>query len=107
MFAMLTCVAALGMAIAAGQAATEYEVSKRLGIVYAMHDHTKLVGDLYLPKNRTSAPLLIAMHGGGWRGGGRGFYKYWGPFLARHGYALLAIEYRLGKSGAYPAAFTT
>jgi len=102
---MFACIAALGMVIAACRAsAAEYEVSKRLGVVYATHDRTKLVGDLYLPKNRSRAPLLIAMHGGGWRGGGRGFYKYWGPFLARHGYALFTIEYRLGKSGAYPAA---
>jgi acetyl esterase/lipase len=105
MFAMLTCVAVLGMAVATCRAsAAEYEVGKRFGVVYAMHDRTKLVGDLYLPNKRSRAPLLIAMHGGGWRGGGRGFYKYWGPFLAGHGYALFTIEYRLGKSGAYPAA---
>lgn len=105
MFAMLTIVAAVGMVIAIGQTmAAEYEVGKRFAIVYATHDRTKLVGDLYLPKNRSRAPLLVAIHGGGWRGGGRGFYKYWGAFLARHGYALFTIEYRLGKSGAYPAA---
>lgn len=42
--------------------------------------------------------------GGGWRGGSRSFYKHWGPFLARNGYALFAIEYRLRKPGMYPAA---
>ncbi len=84
--------------------AAEYEVSKRFGVVYAAHDRAKLVGDFYLPKGLTKAPVVVAMHGGGWRGGSRGFYKYWGLFLARHGFALFTIDYRLGKPGAYPGA---
>ena len=32
------------------------------------------------------------------------YYKNSGPFLARNGYALFAIEYRLAKQGVYPAA---
>jgi len=84
--------------------AAEYEVSKRVGLAYAAHDRTRLVGDLYLPKALTKAPIMIAIHGGGWRGGSRGFYGHWGSFLARHGYALFTIDYRLGKSGVYPAA---
>ena len=63
-----------------------------------------MLGDLYSPKARANAPVLVAMHGGGWRGGSRSFYKHWGPFLARNGYALFAIEYRLRKPGMYPAA---
>jgi acetyl esterase/lipase len=46
----------------------------------------------------------VAIHGGGWQVGGREFYRYWGLFLARAGYAVFAIEYRLGKPGVYPAA---
>jgi acetyl esterase/lipase len=97
--------AAIGQSAARDQApAAAYEITMRPGLVYATHDRTKLLGDLYLPKGRSKAPVLVAIHGGGWRGGGRSFYKYWGPFLARHGYALFTIEYRLGKSGVYPAA---
>ena len=47
---------------------------------------------------------MVAIHGGGWQAGDRAYYKYWGPFLARNGYALFTIEYRLGKAGVYPAA---
>jgi acetyl esterase/lipase len=101
----LTAGAVLAMILSACPAsAAEYEVSKRFGVVYALHDHTRLAGDFYLPKGHTKAPVVVAMHGGGWRGGSRGFYKYWGPFLARHGFALFTIDYRLGKPGAYPAA---
>jgi acetyl esterase/lipase len=89
--------------VAARGLAMEYEVAARPGLVYAVHNRTKLPGDLYLPKGRAKAPVVVAIHGGGWRGGSRAFYRYWGSFLARHGYALLTIEYRLGKAGAYPA----
>ncbi len=84
--------------------AAEYEVVNHPGLVFAEHDGIKLVGDFYLPKGRGKAPILVAVHGGGWQVGGREFYKHWGPFLARNGYALFAIEYRLAKQGAYPAA---
>lgn len=74
------------------------------GVVYAVHDGVRLLGDLYFPSGRHTVPVIVAMHGGGWRGGGRSFYRYWGPFLARHGYALFTVEYRLGPPGVYPAA---
>jgi acetyl esterase/lipase len=85
-------------------AANEYEVAKRPTLVFAEHDGVKLVGDLYQPKGRSKAPMLVAIHGGGWQVGDRSFYQYWGPFLATHGYAVFAIEYRLAKPGVYPAA---
>src|ERR1700728_325106 len=102
---MLRFVVALAMMLAAGRASgATYEVATQPGLVYAEHDGTRLLGDFYLPKGRAAAPVLIAMHGGAWQVGDRTFYRYWGPFLARKGYALFAIEYRLGKPGAYPAA---
>ena len=105
MRALPSLVTALAMLLAAGQAfATEYEVTNKSGIVYAEHDGTKLTGDLYLPKGRTNVPVLVAIHGGGWQGGSTRFYWYWGQFLARNGYAVFAIDYRVGKAGAYPAA---
>jgi acetyl esterase/lipase len=99
------CGAAMAMLLAAGQAAAaEYEITNRPGVVYARHDGVDLVGDFYLPKGRAKAPVLVAVHGGGWQVGGRQFYRYWGLFLARAGYAVFAIDYRLGKEGIYPAA---
>ena len=101
----LSCMAALAVALVFGHAsAAEFGVSTRPGLVYAEHDGTKLIGDLYLPKGRAKVPAMVAIHGGGWQVGDRGYYKYWGPFLARKGYALFTIEYRLGKAGVYPAA---
>lgn len=106
MFSTLTSIASLAMLLAAATqaSAAEYEIANKQGIVFAEHDGTKLVGDFYLPKGRAKAPVLVAVHGGGWQVGSRDFYRYWGLFLARAGYAVFAIDYRLGKAGAFPNA---
>jgi acetyl esterase/lipase len=83
-----------------------YGVTVQSDVGYVEHDGIKLSGDLYLPKGLDKAPLLIAVHGGGWQVGSPVFYRHWGPFFAKNGYALFAIRYRLSKPGAktYPGA---
>jgi acetyl esterase/lipase len=73
--------------------------STRFDSPYAVHDGVELLGDLYLPYGRDKAPVLVAVHGGGFQLGDRKFYKHWGPYLAAHGYAVFSIEYRLMKPG--------
>src|SRR5258705_4395048 len=85
-----------------GAAKAQYEVTTRANIDYVEHDGTKLTGDLYLPKGLAKAPVVIAVHGGGWQNGSRATFKYLGPYLARNGYAVFAVGYRLGKAGIYP-----
>src|SRR6516162_9831385 len=105
MLSKLILMVAAAMLLAAGQAsAAEYEMVNHADVVFAEHDGTKLVGDLYLPKGRSKAPVLVAVHGGGWQVGDKQMYRFWGLFLARAGYAVFAIDYRLGKPGMYPAA---
>lgn len=89
---------------AAGAWAKDYEVVIRPNLEFVQHDGVNLAGDLYLPKGPDKSPVIIAAHGGGWQVGSRASYKYWGPFLARNGYALFAIDYRLGKAGTYPGS---
>src|SRR5262249_6846734 len=60
-------------------------------------DGVRLLGDFYAPKGVEKAPVLVAVHGGGWQVGNRKFYTNWGPYLAKSGFAVLAIEYRLMK----------
>jgi len=84
--------------------ATVYEVVARPNLEFAQHDGTRLAGDLYLPKGLEKPPVIVAIHGGGWQAGSRTFYRYWGPFLARNGYALFSIDYRLGKAGVFPGS---
>ena len=49
--------------------AQPYEVVTRPNIHYVEHDGIKLTGDLYPPKGRDKAPVLVAVHGGGWQVG--------------------------------------
>jgi len=82
------------------------EVEIRRDLSYGTHDGVTLIGDLYAPKAAGKYPVLVAVHGGGWQGGSRAGYRYWGPYLAGHGIALYAIDYRLLKPGqpSYPQA---
>jgi acetyl esterase/lipase len=99
------CSCVLAAVLAAAHAfAADYQVATQLGVTYAEHDGTKLIGDFYLPKGLAKAPAVVAVHGGGWQNSSRATYQYWGPFLARNGIALFTVEYRLGKPGAYPKA---
>ena len=79
--------------------AENFEVVTRTDIAFAEHDGTKLVGDLYLPRGLDKAPTLVGVHGGGWQIGDRKFYTHWGSYLAKNGYAVFAVEYRLMKPG--------
>lgn len=60
--------------------------------------------DIYRPKNlEKPVPLLVFIHGGGWRGGERGDYlPYLIPF-ALEGYVTATVSYRLLADGPYPA----
>jgi acetyl esterase/lipase len=65
--------------------------------------------DLYLPESGGPAPVIVHVHGGGWRRGSRrhalpalgaGFYER----LAADGFAVAAIDYRLSGEARFPAA---
>jgi len=99
-------VLAASLLMSAAMARAEHEVTRRDDIVFAEHDGVRLLGDLYAPKGLDKAPALVAVHGGGWQIGDRKFYSNWGPYLARNGFAVFAIEYRLMKPGVktYPGS---
>ena len=100
------------LALAASIAqASAYEVTIRRNIEYAVHDGVKLHGDLYHPVARERGrlpvvPVIVAVHGGGWRSGTPATYKHWATYLAEAGFAVFAIEYRLAKADqkSYPEA---
>jgi acetyl esterase/lipase len=64
--------------------------------------------DLYLPEATGPVPVIVHVHGGGWRRGSRrqplpalgpGFYDG----LAGQGFAVAAIDYRLSGEARFPA----
>jgi acetyl esterase/lipase len=99
-------VLAASLLMSAAMAKAEYDVTRRDDIAFAEHDGVRLLGDFYAPKGLDKAPTLVAVHGGGWQIGDRKFYSNWGPYLARNGFAVFAIEYRLMKPGVktYPGS---
>src|ERR1700722_15260474 len=95
---------AVALVVSTAQAAmAQHGVVTTAGVEYVQHDSVKLVGDLYRPNDIAKAPVVIAVHGGGWQNGSRASYQYWGPFLARNGVAGFTIEVRQGKAGPSPA----
>ena len=71
-------------------------------LVYAQVGERKLPLDLYLPKSDKPLPVVIWIHGGGWRNGGKGNA---GPAraLIEQGYAVVDVEYRLSGEAIFPA----
>src|SRR5437868_1912574 len=98
----ITALSMISLMLCGGAGVRAADVELRQDIQFAEHDGTKLLGDFYLPKGVSKAPVLIAVHGGGWERRGRKSYQYWGPYLAKHNYAVFEIAYRLAKPGMYP-----
>lgn len=60
--------------------------------------------DLYRPAGLgPAAPLLVFVHGGGWRSGERGQYRFVALPLARLGCLVAVLGYRLWPEAAFPA----
>jgi acetyl esterase/lipase len=75
-------------------------------VVFATPGGESLHADVYLPEPAAPAPVVIAIHGGGWKVGSRDSYRHLGHLLAGRGYAVVAIDYRLVRKdeNRYPAA---
>jgi acetyl esterase/lipase len=76
------------------------------GLQYAVRDAITLTGVLYRPDQEASCPVVVAIHGGGWRQGSPQRYCEWGHWLASRGIAVYAINYRLAikPEHVFPAA---
>jgi len=60
--------------------------------------------DIYKRKNLSStAPLLVFIHGGGWRSGERADYLVYLIAFAKKGYVTATVSYRLLNDAPYPA----
>jgi acetyl esterase/lipase len=60
--------------------------------------------DIYQPKGLSKpAPLLVFIHGGGWRGGDRADYLVYLTHFAKLGYVTATVSYRFLKEAPYPA----
>jgi acetyl esterase/lipase len=59
--------------------------------------------DFFPAIGRSPAPCVIVIHGGGWDDGDRDQIPQFNNWLARSGYAVAAISYRLAPGAIWPA----
>lgn len=59
--------------------------------------------DFYPAIGRSKAPCVIVIHGGGWNSGDRAQLPRFNTWLARRGYAVADISYRLAPGAIWPA----
>ncbi|MGE4434622.1 MAG: alpha/beta hydrolase fold domain-containing protein, partial [Bacteroidales bacterium] len=74
-------------------------------LTYHRIDQRDLHLDLFLPKQAgsTAAPLVIMIHGGGWRSGNKDMDHPMAAYWAANGYIAACVEYRLSMEAQYPA----
>lgn len=69
-----------------------------------------LLLDLYLPPGKGRRPLVVFVHGGSWTFGSKRLTGHYADFpgvlasLARRGFAVASIDYRLSGEAKFPAA---
>lgn len=81
--------------------APEIKVTEELDLAYGKHERQRL--DLYRSAAAKDAPVMVYIHGGGWRRGDkRGVGEKVG-FFAGRGWVLVSVNYRLLPEGRHPA----
>lgn len=77
------------------------KVAAHRNVVFAEVNDYPLTLDICMPTKTVNPPLVVWIHGGGWRGGS----KDNPPILAvtQHGYALASISYRFTDQAIFPA----
>ncbi|MCA9056171.1 MAG: alpha/beta hydrolase fold domain-containing protein, partial [Planctomycetaceae bacterium] len=93
-----------GQAPAAGAIPEEVRVERDLA--YAGTDHARQRLDLYLPRDATAEklPLVVFIHGGGWRNGDKsGAGRQVLPYVRTGEFAGASVGYRLSGDATWPA----
>jgi acetyl esterase/lipase len=72
-------------------------------VAYASADPQQTM-DIVRPKEPGKHPVVLAIHGGGFRAGSRKGYQATCAALAGHGYVCATADYRLAPAAPFPAA---
>jgi acetyl esterase/lipase len=79
-------------------------VDKIADLVYSSPRGNPLLLDLYLPQGiERPLPVIIWLHGGGWRIGDHRLAPDLSRYFARSGFAMASIDYRLSGEATFPA----
>lgn len=77
------------------------------GVTYARAGEKELKLDIYRPRKAPKdqrRPLFVLIHGGGWKSGQREDYRPHALSVARAGYVVASLSYRLADTAKFPAA---
>jgi len=86
------------------QIVEEFPVKIIPNIAYATPNGSLQLLDLYLPQGIEGAlPVIIWLHGGGWRVGDRKLAPDLSCYFAKLGFAMVSIDYRLSGEALFPA----
>ena len=80
--------------------------SERIAQDIAFGDNARQRLDIYAPSNRDEAsalPVIVFIHGGGWRDGDKAGYEFAGRALASRGFLTVVPNYRLSPAIHFPA----
>lgn len=84
---------------------TRVDVRTVADLVFSRVGGAKRLADFYIPAAARSAPpVVIWLHGGGWRFGDRHLAPNLAEFSQNSGLAVVSIEYRLSDEAKFPAA---
>ncbi len=64
--------------------------------------HAEQTYDVYRPAGRAEAPVLVNVHGGGFVYGGTAQYRHYCRALARGGFCVVSVNYRLAPAFRFP-----
>jgi acetyl esterase/lipase len=93
----------LALAFAGTAQAAEVEVVKDLAYFEGKDaDPVRHKLDLYLPKGQKDFPVLLYIHGGGWRNGSKDRAEKVGMTFAGHGIGTVVANYRLTPQVKHP-----
>jgi acetyl esterase/lipase len=76
------------------------EFDHDLGVSYG--PHPKQVFDSYYPSKETDAPVMVFLHGGGFRQGSPGPVAYYGRPILEAGGVFVSLGYRLAPEVRFP-----
>lgn len=76
--------------------------SIRRDLVYTQRPTGDLHLDLYLPAGPAPHPVVMWIHGGGWKYGDKAWMLFMRK-LTRQGFAVASVQYRLDGTAKYPA----
>ncbi len=91
-----------GRAVAGQVARQQQAMPTHQDLPYVKGGHERQKLDLYLPTKREGKlPLVVWVHGGGWKGGSKS--RCPARFLVPRGYAVASVGYRLSPDAKFPA----